>query len=86
VSVHNLLEAFVDVSFTNDRAQTPVPWQGAKGGEFNCNNKSGEFQNIGVGRRSRLCMFIFSHPAFHAGFYMQGSQDPDTCLVINNVP
>ena len=75
----------MDLVDTNYRAQKPVPWPGAAPGQFECNNETGAYQNIGVGRRSGFCMLIFSHPSFHTGFYQAGQQDPTTSLVLNAV-
>ena len=72
MSVHNSLDAF-----THHRAQKPVPWPGAVPGQFKCNNETGTYQNIGVGRHSRLCIVDIFSPFISHRLLPGGPSGPD---------
>lgn len=85
MSIYNFLEAFFDASFADRPAQTPISWP-LGGNNFLCRNYTGSYQDIGFGMCSRRCLFVLSHPAFHAGFYVPDHQDPVTALVVPKNP
>jgi len=69
--------------FVDAQVQTPIPWLGAG---IECDNRTGAFQNIGVGRHSCDCKLTLSHIPFHTGFIEEGEEEPTTSLVLKSVP
>ena len=71
--------------FVDAQVQSPIPWVDGEPDQFECSNQTGEFQNIGVGKRSYVRLLTLSHIPFHTGFFEEGHHNPTTILVLNDI-